>query len=161
MAFREIKFIIHTGDRAEDYRLTLEIYQPVMWYMDKLMRGRFKEYSGEEVKGINIVCLHVITPTKLAEIQRTTPGIKLDEWDPTPNVLERDTVISLDEFNGTRKENVQRALEIFADHAGESDLPQMKKLVEHLKHSFGRQSLDEAIENAERRKPKHTPWYLS
>jgi len=152
MAFRQIKFLFTTGNREENRRLALEIYQPFVSYMDKMMRGRFKEYSGEEVKGINIVLLYAITPTELAARNlRMSSESLLNEWLPLGNVLLRETEISLDAFNGTRKENVQRALEIFADHAGESDLPQMKKLVEHLKHSFGRQSLDEAIENADRR----------
>ena len=150
MAFREIRFYISTGDREIDNLFAREIYQPFTWYMDALMRGRFKEYSGEEVKGINLVNLCLYTKSKIRDMEERSDGIiRFDEWLPLLNTLQLESEINLEEFSGSRIENVNRSFEIFIEHASKSDLPQMEKLVSHLKKSLGKQSVEKAIKKAD------------
>ena len=150
MAFREVRFYISTGDREIDNHYAREIYQPFTWYMDALMRGRFKEYSGEEVKGINLVNLCLYTKPLVQDIKERSGGnLKFDEWMPMLNTLQLESEIDLEIFNGNRIANVQKSFEIFIQHASKSDMPQMKKLVSHLQESLGNQSVENAIEKAD------------
>ena len=149
MAIREVRFYIYTGDTEKDNILAKEVYQPFTWYMDTLMRGRFKEYSGEEMKGINLVNLCLYTKNKIRDMgKRSGSNLRLNEWIPMLNTLQLESEIDLDEFIGTQAEKVYRAIEIFISFASKSDLPQMKKLVEHLIDSLGKQSIEEAIKKA-------------
>ena len=150
MAFKEVRIYISTGDRERDKRLALAITQPFTWYMDALMRGRFKEYSGSEVKGINLVNLRLYTKNKRKDMEEKAGcDLRFDEWLPMLNTLQLESEIDLDEFNGSRIENVSKAIEVFSLHARKSNLPQMKILLEHLKQSLGEQSIEDAIEKAD------------
>jgi len=150
VALREIRFHVSTGDRERDNLITREIYQPFTWYMDALMRGRFKEYSGEEVKGINLVNLCLYTKPKVRDMEERSGGnLRFDEWLPMLNTLQLESEIDLEVFNGNRVENLIKSFEIFITHASKSDLPQMKTLVGHLKESLGKQSIEDAIKKAD------------
>jgi hypothetical protein len=150
MAFREIRFLVKTGNRETDNLITREIYQPFTWYMDALMRGRFKEYSGDEVKGISLVNLCLYPKTKIRDMKERSGGnLRLDEWLPMLNTLQLESEIDLEIFKGSRVENITKSLQIFITHASKSDLPQMKTLVSHLKESLGKQSIEKAIKKAD------------
>ena len=151
MAFREVRFLVATDNKEANLKITKEIYQPFTWYMDTLMRGRFKEYSGDEVKGINLVNLRLYTKSMIKLMQEQA-GCDLEffgEWLPTLNTLQLESVIDLDELKGTRIEKVNKSLEIFMGYAAKSELPQMKILLQHLQESMGKQSIEEAIEKAD------------
>ena len=151
MAFREVRFLVTTDNKEANLKITKEIYQPFTWYMDTLMRGRFKEYSGDEVKGINLVNLRLYTKSMIKLMQEQA-GCDLEffgEWLPTLNTLQLESVIDLDELKGTRIEKVNKSLEIFMGYAAKSELPQMKILLQHLQESMGKQSIEEAIEKAD------------
>ena len=151
MAFREVRFLVTTDNKEANLKITKEIYQPFTWYMDTLMRGRFKEYSGDEVKGINLVNLRLYTKSMIKLMQEQA-GCDLEffgEWLPTLNTLQLESVIDLDELKGTRIEKVNKSLEIFMGYAAKSELPQMKILLQLLQESMGKQSIEEAIEKAD------------
>ena len=113
------------------------------------MRGRFKEYSGDEVKGINIVNLCLYSKSRLEEMQKISGGkLKLNEWIPMLNTLQLESEIDTSVFAGGQTENIVKSLEIFITYAKKSDLPQMITLVNHLLASIGSQSVDAAIEKA-------------
>ena len=150
MAFKEVRIYISTGNREDDKLIALEITQPFTWYMDALMRGRFKEYSGEEVKGINLVNLLLYTKSKIREMEeRAGDDLRFDEWLPMLNTLQFESEVDLETFKGNRVENVTKAIQVFLLHASKSDLPQMKKLVENLTQSLDKQSLEDAIKKAD------------
>ena len=114
------------------------------------MRGRFKEYSGDEVKGINLVNLMLYTPTKVKDMELRSEGnLRFDEWIPMLNTLELESEIYPNLFSGNRVEKVQKAIDIFIHHASKSELPQMNKLVTHLRESIGKQSIEKAIEKGD------------
>ena len=116
------------------------------------MRGRFKEYSGDEVKGINLVNLFLYTPEKIKDMRErgfSENTDKFDEWIPALNTLELESKVNLAEIEGSRTEKLSKAIEIFVSHASKSELPQMKRLVSHLQESFGMQSLQDAIDSAD------------
>ena len=153
MALREVRLYVYTGDRELDNEISKDIYHPFTFYMDTLMRGRFKEYSGEEVKGINLVNLMLYTPAKIQEIRSRGFGEALerfDEWHPALNTLQLESFIELYEIQGNRTEKLSKAIDIFISYASKSDLPQMKKLVSHLEESVGKQSLEDAFLQADK-----------
>jgi hypothetical protein len=57
MAIREVRIYFGGLKRQEELALNHQLLLPFTFYMDSVMRGRFKEYSGPEMKGINIVNL--------------------------------------------------------------------------------------------------------
>lgn len=150
MALREVRIYISTGDRKLDNEISEEIYHPFTFYMDALMRGRFKEYSGEEVKGLSLVNLRLYTQELIKDAEERGLGgcIIFDKWVPALNTLQMESRIDLKEFKGNQIEKISKAIDIFLAHAEKSDLPQMRKLVEHLKESPQKQSIKDAIDKA-------------
>jgi hypothetical protein len=145
MALREIRVNFYSGEDGIGEVLTKEVALPFTWYMDSLMRGRFKEYSGSEVKGINIVNLNLSTDA-FYQVMQTRSGGKMQEgWVNILNTYELDTAIDMSVFEGNQTDKILKVIEVFIVQARLSDLPQVKKLIQHLEASIGVQSIDDAI----------------
>ncbi len=151
MALREVRIYVRTGDRHLDGEITRAIYHPFSFYMDTLMRGQFKEYSGEDVKGLSLVNLRLYSQEFIANVEAEghIGQFRFDIWVPMLNTLQLESVIDVNEIKGSRKEKVTWGIEIFLKHAEKSDLPQMKKLAKHLKEAQGIQHIEDAIKKAD------------
>ncbi|MGS2724730.1 hypothetical protein ACVBEJ_13390 [Porticoccus sp. GXU_MW_L64] len=145
MALREIRINFYSGDGEIQKSLTQEIGIPFTFYMDALMRGRFKEYSGPEVKGVNIVNLNLHTPDNYKEMKERSKVPLKNKWIKLLNTYEFDTEFNHGQFQGMQKDKIKSAFDLFISCAELSDLPQMSKLVGHLRESFGNQSIDDAV----------------
>jgi len=148
MAYKEIRINFYSGDKETDFSLNREIGQPFTWYMDSLMRGRFKDYSGDEVKGVNIVNLNLSTKEHYkAKFARSGGSLK-KEWLVLLNTYQLETDFDMSIFQGNQEKNVSVAIDLFISHAKKSPVPQMKKVITHLQESIGKQSIQSTIEKA-------------
>jgi len=146
MAFREIaiNFSSVESDLAKD--LNLSVAGPFAWYMDGVMRGRFKDYAGDEVKGIQLVNLCCYSPMH-AEMMRANSGHDLESrWVNLLNTYRFDLELDLELFNGSQEQNIVKAIELFIDCASSLNIPSMVNLVAHTKESIGVNSIEKAIE---------------
>ena len=150
MALREIRFVVSTGDESLDRELTDEIYYPFTFFMDSLLRGHFQEYSGEEVKGINLVNLRLYTKSKLQQMEAIA-GCKLhlNEWTPMLNALQLEDTIDLNDITGARSNKIIKAIQIFSSYASKSHLPQLKRLAANINASVSEDAILSAIKRAE------------
>ena len=73
MAFREVRIYFKASSNDVGHK-----YAPLAFtfYMDAVMRGRFKAYSGPEVEGLNIVNLFLYD--RSAFESGTLPPLKMD-----------------------------------------------------------------------------------
>ena len=148
MAFKEIHMIFHSDIPEKSKDLNVEIGGPFEWYMDGVMRGRFKEYSGEEVKGINIVNLICYSP-EYARIVKANSGHGIrSEWVNLLNTYHYELELDLSVFNENQEQNIIKAIKIFIEHASLLNVPAMNVLVQHTKESLGKNSIPKAIANA-------------
>ena len=74
MAIKDVRINFYLDDEEASRQINLEIGQPFTWYMEALMRGRFKQYSGNEVKGINIVNLNLIETNRYKQMNIRSGG---------------------------------------------------------------------------------------
>lgn len=147
MAFREIRIIFHSEELGKSKELNLSIGAPFEWYMDGVMRGRFREYSGDEVQGISLVNFCLYSPGYVAKM-KSGSALK-QEWLNLLNTYHYELEYDLSQFSGTREENIYQAIELFLKHAEELKVPAMENLVAHAKQSIGVQSLSKAIAKAD------------
>lgn len=118
MAIKEVRFNFYHHESARE--LNLSIGQPFTWFMDGLMRGRFKLYSGHEVKGVNIVNIN-LSPSKFSNSH---------EWYTIGNTHQVEVNLDLRKFKGNRQKRVQTAIICFCELAKKSPLPQVQLLRE-------------------------------
>lgn len=150
VAIRQVRFHVKTGDKKIDRKINREIHDPFFWYMDTLMRGRFKLYSGEEVKGTVLVNYSVYSKSYIDMYQEHSGRIfKLNEWTKSLNTLDLDTEIALEELTGTRADKVGRALDMFSQSAASSDFPQLRLMARHIGDSNKKQAIEEAIKKSD------------
>lgn len=150
MAFREIRIIFYSLEPGLAKQLNLSIGGPFEWYMDSVMRGRFKYYSGEEVKGINIVNLCCYDAEYIeAMIKNSGHGIR-EEWLNLLNTYEYELEMDFKIFSGTNEQNIIKSIEIFVQYASLLNVPAMNALVQHTKESIGINSIEKAIEKSEK-----------
>lgn len=148
MAFREIRIYFHSLVPGKAKELNLSIGGPFEWYMDGVMRGCFKEYSGNEVKGINIVNLCLYSPDYV-ETMRVNSGHGLQAgWLNLLNTYQYELELELDLFDGDQQESIIKSIESFIEHASLLDIPAMNTLVEHVKESLGVNSIEHAVARA-------------
>jgi len=163
VAFREVRIYLSSGNAESDKDFAIHVHQPFICFMDSVMRGRFKEYSGDEVKGVNLVNLRLFTPQKMQELEkraaRAGGSIQLDDWKFMLNSLELESEIDPNEFSGVRTEKVDKAIEIFLRYAEKSELPQMKTLVSHTVESRNIELIKKSMEKADKRWKKFQEKY--
>ncbi|NQZ07377.1 MAG: hypothetical protein HRT35_09485 [Algicola sp.] len=145
MALKEIRIGFDTGNDEKDFVLNGEIGQPFSWYMDTVMRGRFKQYSGAEVKGINIVNISLYHPDYIKKF----PSIEAkNEWLTVLNTLNLEANLDLRLFKGDQQNQILKAINYFIEKAELSDLPQMKRLAVDTRQSIGKISIVDSIKKA-------------
>ena len=149
MAIKDVRINFYLDDEEASRQFNLEIGQPFTWYMEALLRGRFKQYSGNEVKGINIVNLNLIETNRYKQMNIRSGGQLKKEWIVLLNTYEFETDFDPAIFKGNRTDKLSKAIEVFLEYAKLSNLPQMEKIVEHLHNSIGIQSLQDAIKKAD------------
>jgi hypothetical protein len=132
------------SDKETVIALNRYLGNPFTFYMDAVMRGRFKAYSGPEVKGINIVNLFLCEgalPHEHAAFEEV--------WSPLLNTYQRNVTFDFERLGGTREEQIGILIDVFTQHAEDSLLPQMQTLVRHIKESKGKTSIDGAIQRGD------------
>ena len=140
MAIREVRTYFEMSDREAVIALNREIGNAFTFYMDAVMKGRFKAYSGPEVKGANIVNLFLCEPA--VSHKHSASQIV---WHRMMNTYQRKVAFDFNQLRGTREERVGILIDVFAQHARDSLLPQMQTLVRHIHESKEKISIDEAI----------------
>jgi hypothetical protein len=147
MAIREVRTYFVGFRRQEERSLNQQLGQPFSFYMDAVMRGRFKEYSGVEMKGINIVNLH------LHNCQRSPDSgpVHGDQvvWAEILNVYQKHIHFDFNLLVGTREEKISYLVDTFVLQAEDSPKPQMQKLIQHVKECKGLIDIKEVIQRAE------------
>lgn len=146
MAFREVRIYFEMPDKYLVIELQRGLAKPFTFYMDAVMRGRFKAYSGPEVKGINIVNLCLC---ELMTFQRHKMSSSETSWHPMMNTYQQKSVFDFQRLQGTREERVGILIDVFAQEAEKSLLPQMQMLVRHIKESKGKSSINDSIQRAD------------
>lgn len=149
MALREARINFYSLKEGEAKELNLSVGGPFSWYMDDVMRGRFKAYSGPEVKGISIVNLCCYSPEYVDMMWANSDSDLMTRWVGLLNAYEYEFEIDLKLFDGNQKNNVSKAIDLFVEHASSLDVPAMNLLVKHTKESVRGEFLDRAIDNAE------------
>ena len=145
MALKEIRIGFDTGNDKKDLVLNGEIGQPFSWYMDTVMRGRFRQYSGAEVKGINIVNISLYHPDYIKKF----PGTETkNEWLTMSNTYNLESKLDLRLFKGDQQNQILKAINYFIEKAELSDLPQMKGLAIDTRQSIGKISIVDSIKKA-------------
>lgn len=116
-------------------------------YIDAVMRGRFKEYSGEEMKGINIVNL------PLHNCQTSSDSGPIDcgpvVWAEVLNVHQKHVHFDFNLLVGTQEQKISHLVDTFVLQAHDSPKPQMQKLIQHIKECRGLIDMKEIIQRAE------------
>lgn len=144
MAFREVRTYFELSNREAVLALNREIGNAFTFYMDAVMRGRFKAYSGPETKGMNIVNLFLCEPAVISRHAASQSG-----WQRMMNTYQRKVAFDFSQLRGTREERLLILIDIFVQHAKDSLLPQMQTLVRHIHESKGKTSIDEAIQRGD------------
>ena len=142
MAIREVRIYFEGLKRQEQRSLTRELFGPFTFYMDAVMRGRFREYSGTEMKGVNIINLHLWDASNPLAFRSSS-------WNTSLNVYEKHALLDFKKLVGTRAEKLLLLIDTFVTEALDSDKPQVKKLLAHIEESRGRISADAAIQSAD------------
>ncbi|WP_334016210.1 hypothetical protein [Alteromonas sp. S167] len=137
MAIREVRLNFFGNENIRELNGT--IGQPFTWFMDGVMRGRFKSYSGIEVKGINIVNCNF-----------REAGFKCsDTWETLLNTHQIELPFVPKMFVGEQVTQVITGIKYFCEIAKNSPLPQVKLISEHALESLTDQKILEAIEKAD------------
>ncbi len=149
MAIREARINFDGLKKQESSSIHTELWAPFTFYMDAVMRGRFKEYSGPEVKGINIVNLHLWNAD---DTKQAFPP----HWVDVGNVHQKVIAFDFRGLAGTPAEKLKTLIDLFIREAADSPKPQMQRLVRHIEESQARIPLDGVFERAaEYRKALH------
>lgn len=146
MAFREVRIYFMKSRRDAVKRLNLDLGNPFTFYMDAIMRGHFKDYSGPDVRGLNIVNLFLYEPRLFAAHRIPVfPG-----WHSEMNMYCRKIAFQFTKLSrGSRSQRLGRLIDIFLHEAQRSELPQMRRLVDHMREAKGKVSLDTAIQRGD------------
>lgn len=144
MAIREVRIRFDCFEDEAFQELNSEVGLPFEFYFDLVMRGRFKNYSGTEVKGINIVNL-ICGSERYYDKYLSVHG---DDWKAELNAYNLRIPYDLSQMKGTQEEKLLMALKLFESYAVESDLPQIQKLCEDLNESYKTIDINQAIANA-------------
>lgn len=160
MALREIRINFYSLEPGVAKELNLSVGGPFSWYMDSVMRGRFKSYSGPEVKGISLVNLCCYSPEYAKMMRANSSSDLMTKWVGLLNTYEYELELDLTQFDGNQKKNISKAIDLFVEHASSLDVPAMNMLVKHAKESVKDELLDRAIDKSEKELKKITQ-YLS
>ena len=146
MAYREVRIYFVTGDIDEEIRLSRELWEPFTEYMDNVMRGRFRSYSGNETKGVNIVNL-ILHKNKndYDELSQIRKG----GWIVLLNTYEYNIHFDYSKLIGSREEKLYILIEVFIEMASKSKLKQMEILCSHIRSSYGVVNMTKVIKSAD------------
>lgn len=142
MAFREVRTYFRLSDEEALSALNRKS-NAFTFYMDAVMRGRFKMYSGPEVKGLNIVNLFLCDDGALGT---TAAYYNKRGWHREMNMYQRKVIFDFSILRGTQEDLIEILIDVFTRYAEDSSLPQMQTLVRHIKESIGRISIPDVIE---------------
>jgi|VirMetMinimDraft_7_1064189.scaffolds.fasta_scaffold01511_5 hypothetical protein len=149
MAFKEVRVYFRDPDKETTKEIQLEIGGPFTWAMDSVMRGKFKLYSGDEVKGINIVNLHFHTPNSANRIRSKRKDWKCLSWSVGLNTYDCDVEKEFSYFKGSRTNKVKMAIDLFLECAQFSPFPQMATLIAETKSSVNDVLIENAVNKAD------------
>jgi len=133
-------------DDAQKLSLNKELWSTFTFYIDAVMRGRFREYSGAEVKGVNIVNLYLYEEPVL--MKSLNPNCRRPVWRRCRNTYEFPVIFDYSKLTGTTEEKLQLLVNTFIKFGGKSELPQMKRLVGHIRESRGKIDLKSIFDKA-------------
>jgi uncharacterized protein (DUF4213/DUF364 family) len=151
MAFREIRFHFKdVTDQTLSKELNIEIGQPFGWTMDSIMRGNFKLYSGNEVKGVNLVNLICHSTASEVKLMETSQNWKTEEWQIGLNTYNCTIAKDFNIFTGSRANKVTQAINLFLEIAKLSDLPQMNTLIRQVNEKLNDSLIEKAIVKADK-----------
>lgn len=139
MAIREVRLNFMCEDIDQARELNGSVGQPFAWFMDGVMRGRFKMYSGPEVKGVNTVNCNLMSSNYECS----------NKWETIANTHNIERHLELRLFQGNRIEQVTQGILYFSEIAKESPLPQVQLIKEQALESISNQKVEMAIEKAD------------
>ena len=146
MAFREVRVYFYVQDETWKLSLNKELWSTFTFYMDVVMRGRFREYSGAEVKGVNIVNLYLYEESVLRESLDTNCSRPV--WRAWLNMYEFHVLFDYSKLTGTTEEKLRLLINTFIKFGRKSKLPQMKRLIDHIIESRGKIDLKSVFDKA-------------
>ena len=153
MAIRDVRTYFYLRDERREFALNKELWVDFNFYMDAVMRGRFKAYSGREVEGVNIVNLKLFEPGYLQGHRRQTLN---ESWHRINNTYEHEAYFDFDLLlSGDHVERLRILVETFLSYAKASPLPQMQALTSHTRESIGQIDMTKVIGRAARYKAAH------
>jgi len=139
MAIREVRLNFFGSDSVNIRELNGAIGQPFTWFMDGVMRGRFKMYSGNEVKGVNIVNCNLMDV-----------GFEgSNKWETLLNTHQIELPLELKMLQGDRISQITKGIEFFCQVAATSPIPQVKLISTQALESMTSQRIEKAIEKAD------------
>jgi hypothetical protein len=127
MAIRQVRVYFCTGDKKRDAELSFEYWFPFNAYGDMLMRGRFKDFGGPEVKGCDVVNL------LLHERPYFNSIMKMDDmdnhkWLKMLNVITCSVIFDYDKFIGTWDQKFSMLINEFVRYSSLSDIAPLMKI---------------------------------
>jgi hypothetical protein len=114
--------------------LNKELWTVFTFYMDAVMRGRFRRYSGPQVKGVSLVNLFLFEKGLLSR-QRYAHMYARGRWTTLLNDCGCDVEFDYSGLVGTTREKNEILVDTFIKYASRSRLPQMKALVADIRSS--------------------------
>jgi hypothetical protein len=141
MAIREVRIHFELPCKQTVIEFNREFGNPFTFYMDAVMRGRFKSYSGPEVKGINIVNLFLYENTVAKAKESSIKAL----WAPLMNTYVGNVIFDFQRLSGSRSLRIETLIDVFSREAAKSNLPQMQMLVRHVEETKGKISIEDAI----------------
>jgi len=114
--------------------LNKELWTVFTFYMDAVMRGRFRRYCGPQVKGVSLVNLFLYEKGLLSR-QRYAHMYGRGRWTTLLSDYGCDVEFDYSRLVGTTQEKNEILVDTFIKYASRSRLPQMKSLVADIRSS--------------------------
>ena len=139
MALRQVRIYFRLANMKKEIALNKELWTVFTYYVDAVMRGRFRRYSGPEVKGVSLVNLTLFEKGLLSR-KRYAHMYARGRWTTLLNDCGCDVEFDYSGLVGTIQEKNEILVDTFIKYASRSRLPQMKALVADIRSS--RNSID-------------------
>jgi hypothetical protein len=144
MALRSVRIYFRVKEKRREFKLNKELWLVFTLYMDAVMRGRFRNYTGPEVKGVAIANLNLVE----SHLQRDKSGPTWKAWTAVLNTYQYDVEFDYSKLTGTTHDKINLLIDTFLKYAARSPLPQMKILVEDIQRSRATIDVGSIIERA-------------